>query len=87
VRERSARHDSVTRLQQAGFRAQPVDLRAADAANARSVPQRHHRHRVVAAFTALRDEIDPAIAAISTLMTATSFMLVLIASTRKKKSA
>lgn len=38
-------------------------------------------------FTALRDEIDPTIAAISTLMTAMSFMLVLIATTRKKKSA
>ncbi len=38
-------------------------------------------------FTALRDEIDPTIAAISTLMTATSFMLVLIATSRKKKSA
>lgn len=38
-------------------------------------------------FTALRDEIDPTIAAISTLMTAVSFMLVLIASTRNKKSA
>lgn len=37
-------------------------------------------------FTALRDEIDPTIAAISTLMTAASFMLVLIASTRQKKS-
>ena len=37
-------------------------------------------------FTALRDEIDPTIAAISTLMTATSFMLVLIASTRKKSA-
>lgn len=37
-------------------------------------------------FTALRDEIDPTIAAISTLMTAVSFMLVLIASTRKKKT-
>jgi putative spermidine/putrescine transport system permease protein len=36
-------------------------------------------------FTALRDEIDPTIAAISTLMTAASFMLVLIASTRQKK--
>ena len=35
-------------------------------------------------FTALRDEIDPTIAAISTLMTAVSFMLVLIASSRKK---
>ena len=38
-------------------------------------------------FTALRDEIDPTIAAISTLMTAISFMLVLIASTRKRTSA
>ena len=38
-------------------------------------------------FTALRDEIDPTIAAISTLMTATSFMLVLIATTRKRTSA
>jgi len=38
-------------------------------------------------FTALRDEIDPTIAAISTLMTATSFMLVLIASTRKRTNA
>lgn len=38
-------------------------------------------------FTALRDEIDPTIAAISTLMTAASFMLVLIASTRQKKNA
>jgi putative spermidine/putrescine transport system permease protein len=38
-------------------------------------------------FTALRDEIDPTIAAISTLMTATSFMLVLIVSTRKRTSA
>jgi len=37
-------------------------------------------------FTALRDEIDPTIAAISTLMTAASFLLVLIASTRQKKS-
>jgi putative spermidine/putrescine transport system permease protein len=37
-------------------------------------------------FTALRDEIDPTIAAISTLMTAASFMLVLIANTRQKKS-
>jgi putative spermidine/putrescine transport system permease protein len=35
-------------------------------------------------FTALRDEIDPTIAAISTLMTAASFMLVLIASRRRK---
>jgi putative spermidine/putrescine transport system permease protein len=38
-------------------------------------------------FTALRDEIDPTIAAISTLMTAASFMLMLIASTRQKKGA
>jgi putative spermidine/putrescine transport system permease protein len=37
-------------------------------------------------FTALRDEIDPTIAAISTLMTAASFMLVLLASTRQKRS-
>ena len=36
-------------------------------------------------FTALRDEIDPTIAAISTLMTAASFMLVLLASTRQKR--
>jgi putative spermidine/putrescine transport system permease protein len=35
-------------------------------------------------FTALRDEIDPTIASISTLMTAVSFMLVLIASRRRK---
>src|ERR1043166_1537452 len=38
-------------------------------------------------FTALRDEIDPTIAAISTLMTAVSFLLVLAATTRSKKSA
>lgn len=38
-------------------------------------------------FTALRDEIDPTIAAISTLMTAASFMLVLIAMTRQRKDA
>ena len=38
-------------------------------------------------FTALRDEIDPTIAAISTLMTAVSFMLVLLASTRQRKGA
>jgi putative spermidine/putrescine transport system permease protein len=38
-------------------------------------------------FTSLRDEIDPTIAAISTLMTAASFMLVLLASTRQKKSS
>ena len=38
-------------------------------------------------FTALRDEIDPTIAAISTLMTAVSFMLVLIATSRSKKAA
>jgi putative spermidine/putrescine transport system permease protein len=37
-------------------------------------------------FTALRDEIDPTIAAISTLMTAASFVLVLIASTRPKRN-
>jgi putative spermidine/putrescine transport system permease protein len=36
-------------------------------------------------FTSLRDEIDPSIAAISTLMTAASFMLVLLASTRQRK--
>jgi putative spermidine/putrescine transport system permease protein len=36
-------------------------------------------------FTALRDEIDPTIAAISTLMTAASFMLVLAASARQKR--
>jgi putative spermidine/putrescine transport system permease protein len=36
-------------------------------------------------FTSLRDEIDPTIAAISTLMTAASFILVLLASTRQKK--
>jgi putative spermidine/putrescine transport system permease protein len=38
-------------------------------------------------FTALRDEIDPTIAAISTLMTAASFMLVLLASARQRRSA
>ncbi|MGO8911675.1 MAG: ABC transporter permease [Bradyrhizobium sp.] len=38
-------------------------------------------------FISLRDEIDPTIAAISTLMTAASFILVLLASTRQKKSA
>jgi len=38
-------------------------------------------------FTALRDEIDPTIAAISTLMTAVSFMLVLVVSSRQKKGA
>lgn len=37
-------------------------------------------------FTALRDEIDPTIASISTLMTAASFMLVLVASARQKKA-
>jgi putative spermidine/putrescine transport system permease protein len=37
-------------------------------------------------FTALRDEIDPTIAAISTLMTVASLLLVLIATTRQKKS-
>jgi putative spermidine/putrescine transport system permease protein len=35
-------------------------------------------------FTSLRDEIDPTIAAISTLMTAASFILVLLASKRQK---
>jgi putative spermidine/putrescine transport system permease protein len=38
-------------------------------------------------FTALRDEIDPTIAAISTLMTAASFLLVLVASRRQGKVA
>jgi putative spermidine/putrescine transport system permease protein len=37
-------------------------------------------------FTALRDEIDPTIAAISTLMTAVSFALLLIASSRKRNT-
>jgi putative spermidine/putrescine transport system permease protein len=37
-------------------------------------------------FTALRDEIDPTIAAISTLMTAVSFLLVLAASAGSGKS-
>jgi putative spermidine/putrescine transport system permease protein len=37
-------------------------------------------------FTALRDEIDPTIAAISTLMTAASFVLVLLASMRQRKA-
>jgi len=36
-------------------------------------------------FTSLLDEIDPSIAAISMLMTAASFMLVLLASTRQRK--
>jgi putative spermidine/putrescine transport system permease protein len=35
-------------------------------------------------FTSLRDEIDPTIAAISTLLTATSFILVLLATSRRK---
>jgi putative spermidine/putrescine transport system permease protein len=35
-------------------------------------------------FTSLRDEIDPTIAAISTLLTATSFVLVLLATSRRK---
>ena len=35
-------------------------------------------------FTSLRDEIDPTIAAISTLLTATSFLLVLLATSRRK---
>ena len=47
----------------------------------------HYQPLTKRMFTALRDEIDPTIAAISTLMTATSFMLVLIASTRKRTSA
>jgi len=38
-------------------------------------------------FTALRDEIDPTIASISTLMTAASFLLVLVASLRQRKDA
>lgn len=37
-------------------------------------------------FTALRDEIDPTIAAISTLLTAASFLLVLMAMTAQKKT-
>jgi putative spermidine/putrescine transport system permease protein len=37
-------------------------------------------------FTALRDEIDPTIAAISTLMTAASFLLVLAATGGRKKA-
>jgi putative spermidine/putrescine transport system permease protein len=36
-------------------------------------------------FTALRDEIDPTIAAISTMMTAVSFVLVLLASRSRKQ--
>ncbi len=38
-------------------------------------------------FTALRDEIDPTIAAISTMMTAVSFVLVLLASKSRKQGA
>jgi len=38
-------------------------------------------------FTALRDEIDPTIAAISTLMTAASFVLVLLATGRRRRNA
>lgn len=38
-------------------------------------------------FTALRDEIDPTIAAISTLLTAASFILVLLATSGQKKDA
>ena len=38
-------------------------------------------------FTALRDEIDPTIASISTLLTAASFILVLLATTGQKKAA
>lgn len=37
-------------------------------------------------FTALRDEIDPTIAAISTLLTVASFLLVLMAMTAQKKT-
>jgi putative spermidine/putrescine transport system permease protein len=36
-------------------------------------------------FTALRDEIDPTIAAISTLLTAASFVLVLLATSGQAK--
>ena len=38
-------------------------------------------------FTALRDEIDPTIASISTLLTAASFILVLLAMSGQKKAA
>jgi putative spermidine/putrescine transport system permease protein len=38
-------------------------------------------------FTALRDEIDPTIAAISTLLTAASFLLVLMTTIRRKGTA
>ncbi|WNJ90244.1 ABC transporter permease [Bosea sp. 685] len=38
-------------------------------------------------FTALRDEIDPTIASISTLLTAASFVLVLLAMSGQKKAA
>lgn len=38
-------------------------------------------------FTALRDEIDPTIASISTLLTAASFLLVLLAMSGQKKAA
>ncbi|KFC75922.1 ABC-type spermidine/putrescine transport system, permease component II [Bosea sp. LC85] len=38
-------------------------------------------------FTALRDEIDPTIASISTLLTAASFLLVLLAMSGQKRSA
>ena len=37
-------------------------------------------------FIALRDEIDPTIAAISTLLTTASFLLVLIATSGQKKA-
>jgi putative spermidine/putrescine transport system permease protein len=36
-------------------------------------------------FTALRDEIDPTIASISTMLTAASFLLVMIATSRKSR--
>jgi putative spermidine/putrescine transport system permease protein len=38
-------------------------------------------------FTALRDEIDPTIASISTLLTAASFILVLLATSGQKRAA
>jgi putative spermidine/putrescine transport system permease protein len=38
-------------------------------------------------FTALRDEIDPTIASISTLLTAASFILVLLATSSQKRAA
>ncbi|MDP3318779.1 MAG: ABC transporter permease, partial [Bosea sp. (in: a-proteobacteria)] len=38
-------------------------------------------------FTALRDEIDPTIASISTLLTAASCSLVLLATSSQKRAA